>query len=233
MRIFDALAATWPPAETRTLGPWTLRRGAGGGNRVSAATLDGPLDDPAPAEMAMRELGQPPLFMIRPGQEALDAVLAARGYVAADATLLMRARVGDLAADAAGAILCDRPLARMAEIWAAGGIGPGRLAVMARAPAPKVWLMGRLGDRPAGCGFVAVHDGVAMLHALEVVPGFRRQGLGARMTAAAAAWAAAGGADTLALAVTRANTAARALYAGLGLAEAGGYHYRRLSGGQT
>ena len=40
--LFEALAATWPAAETIRLGPFTLRRGAGGGNRTSAATLDGP-----------------------------------------------------------------------------------------------------------------------------------------------------------------------------------------------
>ena len=39
--LFDVLHATWPAAETRRAGPWTLRRGDGGGSRVSAATLDG------------------------------------------------------------------------------------------------------------------------------------------------------------------------------------------------
>ena len=65
-----------------------------------------------------------------------------------------------------------------------------------------------------------------MLHALEVAPFARRHGLGAAMTGAAAAWAAAEGAATLAVAVTRANAPARALYARLGLAEAAAYHYR-------
>ena len=41
MDAFAVLAATWPPAEAMRLGPWTLRRGAGGGSRVSAATLEG------------------------------------------------------------------------------------------------------------------------------------------------------------------------------------------------
>ncbi len=114
----------------------------------------------------------------------------------------------------------------MAETWAAGGVGPARLAVMARAPQPRTWLLGRLGDRPAGCAFVALHGVVAMLHALEIAEVARRRGLGARMTRFAAAWGAARGAQTLALAVTGANTPARALYAGLGMAEVGAYHYR-------
>jgi GNAT superfamily N-acetyltransferase len=114
----------------------------------------------------------------------------------------------------------------MAEIWAAGGVGPSRLAVMARAPEPRAYILGRLGDRPAGCGFVALHGPVAMLHALEVAPAARRQGLGAQMTLGAAAWARTRGAATLALAVTRGNAAALGLYRRLGLAEADWYHYR-------
>jgi ribosomal protein S18 acetylase RimI-like enzyme len=98
--------------------------------------------------------------------------------------------------------------------------------VRARAAEPRSFLLGRLDDRPAGCAFVAVHGDVAMLHAVEVAPLARRNGLGARMTRAAAVWAQARGAATLALAVTRANAPALALYRGLGMAEAGAYHYR-------
>ena len=65
-----------------------------------------------------------------------------------------------------------------------------------------------------------------MLHALEVAPVARRQGLGAQMTPGAAAWARTHGAATLALAVTRGNAAALGLYRRLGLAEADWYHYR-------
>ena len=60
-----------------------------------------------------------------------------------------------------------------------------------------------------------------MLHALEVAPFARRQGLGRGMTRAVAAWALAAGAATLALAVTRANAPARALYDRLGMPDGG------------
>jgi hypothetical protein len=46
------------------------------------------------------------------------------------------------------------------------------------------------------------------------------------LTRAAAAWATGRGVPTLALAVTEGNAPARALYAGLGMAEAARYHYR-------
>lgn len=230
MELFAALAATWPAAETRRLGGWTLRRGDGGGARVSAATRDGPADADglAEAEAAMRAWGQRPLAMLRPGEAALDAELAAQGYLLRDASLILAAPAAEIA-DAGPplmAIDCDGPLAAMAAIWAAGGIGPARLAVMARAAGPKTWLMGRIDEAAAGCAFVAARDGVAMLHALEVAPAARRRGLGAALTRAAAAWAAERGAATLALAVTAANAPARGLYAGLGMAEAARYHYR-------
>jgi hypothetical protein len=169
-----ALTATWPALETRTSGPFILRRGAGGGNRVSAATLASAADagaDPAEAEAAMRAWGQTPLFRIRRGEEALDARLAARGYVGRDPTLILAARVAAIAAEPGeAAVLGAGPLACMAEIWAADGIGPARLAVMARVAGPSTYVLGRLDDHPAGAAFVAAHGRVAMLHALTVAP---------------------------------------------------------------
>jgi len=230
MDPFAVLSATWPAAEVRRVGPWTLRRGDGGGQRVSAASLDGPLGPPAPAEAAMRAWAQPPLFLVRPGQADLDAALAAAGYTVRDPTVFLAAPPAALAGGpgARAAIRCEAPLAVMRELWAAGGVGPGRLAVMARCPGPRVWLLGRAGDRPAGCAFVGLAGSVAMLHALHVAPAYRRRGLGAAMTRAAAGWAAAAGATRLALAVTEANAAALGLYHGLGFGPAGRYHYRVL-----
>ena len=232
MQLLDALAVTWPAAEIVRLWPWTLRRGDGGGRRVSAATLDGALADPGGAEATMRGWGQRPLFMIRPGEEALDVLLAGRGYAVEEPTMLFAGPAAALARERPddAAVFGDAPLACMAEIWEAGGGGPARLAVMARAPRPRVFLLGRLGDRPAGCAFAAVSGGVAMLHALEVASFARRKGLGASMTRAVAAWARGAGAGTLALAVTHGNGPARALYGGLGMAPAGGYHYRIAEG---
>jgi N-acetylglutamate synthase len=226
--LFAALAAIWPAAEIRRLGPWTLRRGAGGGSRVSAATLDGPDGDIAEAEAAMRAWGQTPLFMLRPGDAELDRRLAERDYAVRDPVVLLEAptRALALAGQDERAILGPAPLAVMREIWHAGGIGPSRLAVMLRAPQPRVFVLGRSGDRPAGCGFAAGLGDIAMLHALEVTPFARRSGLGTAITRAAAAWAAERGFATLALTVTRSNAPARALYARLGVTEVSDYFYR-------
>ena len=81
-RLFEALEATWPPAGGDLVGPFRLRRGGGGGQRVSAAVWDdgaGPLDPArardglAEAEARMADWGQVPLFMLRgDADEALD-----------------------------------------------------------------------------------------------------------------------------------------------------------------
>jgi ribosomal protein S18 acetylase RimI-like enzyme len=118
------------------------------------------------------------------------------------------------------------PLEIARSLWAEGGIGPARIAVMDRVTGAKAALLGRTGDRPAGVAFVACHGAEAMLHALEVAGSQRRQGLGRNLLHAAANWAADQGASRLSLVVTRQNTAARALYARLGMQGVGQYHYR-------
>ena len=223
--------ATWPPRRRFAHGAFTLRDGGGGGKRVSAATATGPAtpEDIAGAAEAMRAMGQVPLFQPRPGEEALDAALAAAGYGVIDPVQGWAAPVGALA-DAGlhrlAAIPCSSPLAIQAEIWAGGGIGPGRLAVMARAREPKTYLLGRLGDRPSGTAFIAVHGGIAMLHALEIRAEARRQGVARNLMIGAANWAATAGATILTVLVTRANGPANALYASLGMESVEGYHYR-------
>ena len=219
MTVFDLIDATWPAAGVQTLGPWTIRQGLGGGSRVSAATATAPgawMD----AERAMLDLGQSPIFMIRPGDDVLDAQLAAAGFVVKDPVTAYAAPVAGLAAlnlPPKTAFQAWPPLAIQAEIWGAGGIGPARLAIMNRVRGPKVSFLGRVGDQAAGCAFVASQGLDAMLHALEVLPAQRRQGLGRHLLIAAARWAQAQGAQTLSLVVTRANLAANTLYISLGM----------------
>ena len=201
MRLFEALVATWPPAETRRLGGWTLRRGEGGGNRVSAATLDGArgrhrrgrggdarlgpaadLHDPA-----RRRGARPPArgARLRGRRPDADRRGAAR-------------RRSRPPSPTSGRSSRPAPLAAMREIWAAGGVGPSRLAVMARAVEPEdlpARPQRRRARRPAPSPPATARS--AMLQALEVARPFRRQGLGTALTRAAAAWVAAHGADDL------------------------------------
>ena len=230
--ILRTVDATWPAARYSKCGPFTLRLGLDGGQRVSAASANGPADKPeiSAAESAMRAMKQPSLFMISSKDGPLDAALAARGYAIKDPVMMFAAPVASLARHDPGggaAIRAETPLEIMKEIWAAGRIEKGRLAVMARAKGPKTYLLGRADDRAAGAAFVSMHKNSAMLHALEVSPNARRKGLGRAMTAAAATWAAEQGANTFTLVAVSANQAACGLYRRLGMAESGKYHYRR------
>lgn len=235
--LFAALDATWPAAETAERAGWRLRRGAGGGRRLSAASALRPGADPAEAEAGLALWGQPPLFRVGADEAALDAALAARGlgveapsrFFAAEAAALLDDR-----SETARVIRGTGRVALMEEIWAGGGTGPARLAAMDRAAGPKAFLMARLGDRPAAVAFVACAGGVAMIHAIRTLPEMRRRGAARMLMAAAAGFAAERGAETLALAVEADNESAIRLYEALGMRDAGGYHYRvRQEGDST
>ncbi|QEW18307.1 Acetyltransferase (GNAT) family protein [Marinibacterium anthonyi] len=230
-RVIAAVDGTWPAARVFQTGAWTLREGQGGGQRVSAATAlaKASAADLPVAEEAMREMGQRPLFMIRPCDQTLDALLEARGYAIHDpvrAWVCPPQTLMDQPVPRVTVFAIWEPLAMMREIWEAGGIGPGRQAVMDRAQGPKTALLGRWKEKPAAAAFVAIHDGVAMLHALEVLPHQRRQGMAQWMMRAAAFWAAENGADTLAVLCTQANGPANGLYASLSMKPVTEYHYR-------
>ncbi len=228
--LHAVLEATWPPARTFALGPWTIRDGQGGGKRVSAATAEWAWTDAdiARAVAAMRDLDQDALFMIRAGDEALDATLERRGYRVMDPTVLYAAPVKTFAPfpDAMAGFAHWPPLAIVSAIWDEAGIGPARQAVMARVTGPRVAILARTKDRPSGAAFVAVHGDTAMLHALEVPVALRRRGAARNVLGRAAFWAGEQGATRLALAVTAANGPARTLYESVGMLAVGEYHYR-------
>ena len=233
-RLYEVLDATWPAARVVQDGPWTLREGLGGGQRVSAATANGVVgeSDIEVAEQAMAAFGQPPIFMIRGEDADLDAMLQSRGYPIVDPVNLYVAPAFEMTAKMkiTSAIPAWPPLALQREIWAEGGIGEGRIAVMERARCLKTSILGRTSDTPGGTAFVAADGDVAMVHAIEVSPRERRQGIGQRLMQACANWAVANGIEWLSLIVTKANEPANALYRKLGMKVQSGYHYRRLDG---
>ncbi len=171
----------------------------------------------------MRAIGQRPLFMIREGDGALDAALAARGYAAIDEVVIYAAPIDLLTNLPMPPVTCFavwEPLAIMAEIWAQGGVGPTRLEVMARA-AVKTGILARWNEKPAGVAFAGVHDDVAMVHAVEVLPTQRKQGVAEWMMRAAAIWGAGQGAGHIAVLCVTENKPANALYTKLGFTPRG------------
>lgn len=229
--LYEVCAETWPAAQTHRAGPWMIRDGQGGGQRVSAATAEAEVtaDDLAVAEQAMRALGQPALFMVRAGEDTLDQLLATQGYTIKDPVNVYACPISaltDLEIPRVTAFTIWEPLHIMCDIWASGGIDAARLAVMQRSSCVKTGLLGRWNDHPSGTGFVAIHNGIAMVHALEILEHQRGLGVGKWMMRRAAFWAEAQGATHMSVICTQANTAANALYTSLGMTLTGTYHYR-------
>jgi len=228
-RLYDVIDHTWPAARRWQADGWTLRDGQGGGKRVSAATQGSGGARIEDAETAMRGMGQTPLFMIRAGDDALDVSLAERGYARLDPTnmyTLPIEHLTDIEIPRVTAFEIWEPLAMMLEIWAAGGIGPARIAVMHRA-AQKTAILSRWNEKPGGVAFAALHDGVCMVHAVEVLEHQRSMGVAKWMMRRAAYWAQAQGATQMAVLCVKTNEAANALYQSLGFAHVGDYHYRQ------
>lgn len=229
--LYQTGDATWPAAEFLTIGNWTIRKGAGGGQRVSSATANGPVTsaDINVAEQAMIAIDQSPLFMIREGEGALDALLDAKGYRIKDPVNLYTCPIETLtrlAPERLAAFPIWPPLAIINEIWAEHGITEGRQAVMQRCTAPKTAILARQNDRAAGVAYVAIHNSMAMLHALEVVDDHRRQGVANNIMGVAAIWAQDNGATDFSVICVRDNVAANTLYASLNMENVGHYHYR-------
>lgn len=237
-RIIAAMLATWPAATVTQAGAWTIREGKGGGNRVSCATENWPVTeaDLPTAKSAMQALGQRPQVMIRPGEDGLDRLLENHGYRVVDPTNLYAISSAELAGDGqlpmGGGYAMWPPLHKIREVWENGGIDAARQAIMERTPAPKTAILVRRGDYTGGAAFVAIQDGIAMVHALHVLPDQRRKGAARQILKQAAIWAERHGAAITALAVTQGNTAANPLYAALGMSLVGKYHYRIADEGE-
>lgn len=219
--LYTVCDATWPAKRVWVEDGWTRQDGAGGGKRVSATSLAGIQFDPSKAT--------DPLYMIRDGEEALDAHLASQGYDIVDPVNMYVCPIDtltDLPIPKVTAFAIWEPLAIMKDIWGQGGIGPARLDVMHRAEL-KTGIFSRWNEKPAGVAFAGVHDKVCMVHAVEVLPHQRRQGVAVWMMRKAAFWAAEQGADTMSVLCTKANTGANKLYSSLGMTVQATYHYRQ------
>ncbi|KFE34818.1 GNAT family N-acetyltransferase [Thioclava atlantica] len=227
---FGIIDASWPAASLRRAGGFLIREGKGGGSRVSCATLEVPLEEadiPA-AEAAHVALGQVPRFMIRGGEEALDAALAARGYVAHDPTRIWSAPIARVQGEVppVTAFAHWPPLQIVRDLWSELQVGPERQAIMERITEPKACVLGRRDDRAAGAAFVTLHEGIAMVHALAVAPAFRRKGLARALIYEAARWAKEQGATQFEMLVVEANDASTSLAKSLGMTVRQSYHYR-------
>ncbi len=230
-KLFQLIDTSWPAVSYQTIGPWLIREGKGGGSRVSAATAHAAFSatDIETAETAMRSLGQTPLFMVRTIDSGLDEMLAERGYAVKDPVTVYVIPNNDLASEKppyARTFSTWPPLSITQEIWAEGGIDAARIGIMERVNPTKTSILGRLGAAPAGAAFVAIENGIAMLHSLEVRKRHRRNGVGIHIMREAGRWAQIQGAEWFSLLTTDENLPSNALYTSLGFKAVGHYHYR-------
>ena len=229
--LYDVLDQTWPAARLIQQDCWCLRVGMGGGKRVSAATLEGSLHSGTieRAAKSMRDMGQPSLFMIRNDQETLDTELASRGYDICDPSHIYATPVDKLTGQKPPRVSMFNiwePLEIQKDIWRQGGIDDARLAVMERADGEKASILMRWENHPAGTTFVGLSNGIAMVHALEILPHQRRKGVGNWAMRQAAFWARKQGAHSISVICKKENAGANALYSSLDMQLVGGYHYR-------
>lgn len=226
MSLFDAIDATWPAAAITQCGAVLLRDGQGGGKRVSAASAP---DDAPEADIDAAIAQGATLFQVQGDQPRLDDLLAARGFETLDPVVILEGDINPVAADGppkVSAFSVWPSLAIQHEIWATGGIGPARRAIMDRAKGPKTTLIGRVDNQPGGAAFVALHNQTAMIHAVEVLPNHRRKHCAENMLRGAAVWARDHGAARFATMTLRENAPALTLFASLAMHPVGHYHYR-------
>lgn len=226
--LFDAVDATWAPLAIHNHEGWLIREGAGGGQRVSAATL---LTDAKNAKICsaadkMLSIGQNPLFMIRGSDITLDAELEALGYAIVDPVAILTGPIDRLIQKQPKPTHhVDRLITTNNEakyIWAKGGIDQNRLNVMRRVKCPKTILSA--GDM--GVAFAAACGDVAMVHAVEVANNHRRKGIANALMYEAFKWAKDQNCNWISVLTVRKNLPAHKLYETLGMTEAAAYHYR-------
>jgi GNAT superfamily N-acetyltransferase len=218
-------------------GPFLARAFLGGTGRANAACSLDPsavegLEKPVvEVEAFYRRAGLACRFRSTPlDPPGLRELLLRRGYRELDESLVLLGPVSAFAAADPGTEPLGRPEADWMEVVAtaehqvparrAEKVGQAELLGV-----PAAWMLLREGGRPAATAFVAVQGELAGLFDLAVRPEYRRRGLGQRVMAAAAAWAAGQGARWAYAQVASTNAASLALNARLGLRPRYGYRY--------
>lgn len=244
-------ADAWPARVDRPLGAWRLRAAGGFTGRANAALAVGDPGVPTAAALdAVRAFatahGIGPRVQVPMGSP-WDRAVAAAGWVL-DAGHAAGAEVAVLVADVARlAGVDDRRMVDGTGQECRSGRPDGDHVRLTDRPGDAWWALA-LGRAPTpdergvldpgpplptafgllpGTGVVraAVVGDHLHLSRLAVRPEARRAGAGTRLTASVAVWAQERGARWAVLQVALHNTAARALYAGLGAAEHHRYRY--------
>ncbi len=235
LALETAFLSAWPALSIAFDGLWVARLAAGYSKRANSVVClgaDGDADRITRMEALYARHGQPALFRINPLAPGwLDDALARRGYTVLDPTLTLTARAGG-SVDPGWRTETAASAAWCAAYAAASGIAarhcPTMRAMFARLVPEAVFGTLHVEGTPAGWAMVVRDGPLAAIFDVIVRPDLRGRGIGRRLMAAVLAETTG---RTAWLQVTEANTAARALYASLGFAEAYRSHYRVAPGG--
>jgi len=251
----DVAADGWRPLELAWVGVpgcgWRLRAAGGFTGRANSALTTGEPGVPVPQAIAAvetwyRERGLPAAFAVtwaldepvdRRGGE-VDAELRARKYALDTPTLVLTAATREMAAAALrpGSVplpdglrldLADEPDDGWLGVYRYRGRPLPAVArqVLLSAPA-QTFVSVRDGERTVAVGRGASSRGWTGVTAMQVAESHQRRGLGREVLGALAGWALQRGDRAAYLQVAEANSAARGLYASVGLRPHHGYHYR-------
>ncbi len=239
------LVNAWPALETQIVDGWILRFAKGYSKRANSAsplTAGASLDDAAIDQIVrqFRMHGLPPTVRLTGLQvPEVDGQLAARGFVEAEPTYGMVARLSELAVEpeiaADPALTVEaKPKGRwLKDVAAAYGGDKADHAKLTeiveriRQPAGFATLL--IDDKPAAWGMAVVERGYVGLFDIVVAPDLRGRGLGRQIVCALTAWAGKAGAERAYLQVREENEVARDLYRTLGFADAYRYTHRILT----
>lgn len=237
-RIERACAAAYPPARQEQVGDWIVSQSGGGSRRSNSASAGRPWASLDAATLralgdAFAAAAQPMILRLTDLNEEADELLDALGLAPPEGATRTLVCPGSTAQPASGSAYHagfeivlrdapDPPWLAMRRRLAPAVEDPA--AVAARIAGPTCYA--RRGS--SAIGYVAIHDGIAVIEAIGTDPAQRRQGHARTIVKALVGWAAHAGAEHVALQVEATNAAARALYASAGFdIDAYGYRYRR------
>ncbi|WP_058755074.1 GNAT family N-acetyltransferase [Sphingomonas endophytica] len=233
-RIERACVAALPPAERTRIGDWWAARSGGGSRRINAAsavTADALLDRSVLARIDAHyaAAGLPTIVRVTDLTCSATDWLDAEGFAGPEGATRTLMRQGGGGHRWSGAVVADHAgpcwLAARRHL-APGASDPTEMAARLSVPAGYARL--EEGGAVRAIGYVALHDGIAVIEAVGTDPAARRRGHARAIVAALIGWADRHGAAHIALQVEETNAPARALYAAMGFAtDLYGYHYRR------
>jgi ribosomal protein S18 acetylase RimI-like enzyme len=238
IRLLEDLGfRAWPALESRTVAGWCQRISGGYTKRANSInalklTVQFTSEVKNALEAPYIERGLPPIWRLTPlAPVEADRTLATLGYRRIDESLVQIAPLDARFAADPSVTIAPTPsgpwLARFAEL---SPVAPDHRATMTRMltsiAAPVGFAQVEQAGRLIAFALGVVDGDHVGLFDVRVAPEARRQGLARRLTQSIGAWGWARGARFIYLQVVATNTAALALYAGLGFETVYSYAYR-------